>query len=86
MYSVWYAYSHAILFLVEKRAVPTVTIYNTNNGTSGQYSLFDGAGVFSSNQAGGTFSTGTKLTNFSGGGNATANYTAECQLTYDARL
>lgn len=86
MYSVWYAYSHAIAFLVEKRATPTVTIYNTNDGTSGEYSLFDGAGVFSSNQTGSTFSTGTKLTNFSGGGNGTANYSAECHLTYDARL
>lgn len=69
-----------------KRASPTVTLYDTQAGGSGKYSVYNGGGVWQSNQSGFADLVGTKLFALNGQGNATVDYLARFHWTSDARL
>jgi hypothetical protein len=69
-------------FKVEKRANPTVTIYNAKDGTSGEARKWDSADVAA---VGGHISTKGTLVQLTGGGQSTTSFYA-FNLTADAEL
>lgn len=80
------AYNGVVQQMVEKATTPSVSIYNTQNGTVNQFSKYDTGDTFQSNQTGQAYLVGTKIFSFYGSGGATADYFVKFHWVSDARL
>lgn len=86
MFDTNYATHDSVNFTVEKRSDASVTIYNTQDGTSGQYSIYNLAGTHQSNQTGSKFDAGRKGFKISLSGNGVADQLMRLHYTADSRL
>jgi len=81
-----YLYAAGWGYKVRKRSTPTITLYNTQNGSSGQYSQYNTSAVFQSNQAGSAYDLGEMAFGLNCQGNITAGNQAYFQYTADSRF
>lgn len=86
MFDTNYATQNSVYYLVEKRADVTPTLYNTQDGTAGEYSIYNLAGVHQSDQTGARFDNGSKGFKLSLAGNGVADQIMRVHFTADARF